>query len=130
MTRRLIPQVGLTVEIAVDGGGVVTRRVQTVRDHGDGRYTCVIVPPDGGGIETVTIAPAGGHWVCVAAPVDVLAAVHLADRVLRGDVLHGSATAPLLALARAVLHMAGPNRPAPACGPAATVTVPPAWGAP
>lgn len=121
MSQRLIPQVGLTVEIAVAGGGVVTRRVATVRDHGDGRYTCVIQPRDGGAVEAVTIAPADRHWVCVEPPVDVLAAVHLAERVRRGDVLHGSATGPLLTLANAVLHMAGPARPARPRGPAAIV---------
>lgn len=127
--QRLIPQVGLTVEIAVHGGGVVTRRICTVRDHGDGRYTCVIAPLDGNGIEAVTIAPADRHWVCVEPPVDVRAAVLLAERVQRGDVLHGSATVPLLALARAVLHMAGPHRPAPTGGPAAMATLRPAGGA-
>lgn len=135
MSQRVVPKPGLSVEIAVEGGGVVTRHIQTVRDHGDGRYTCVITLPDGGGIEAVTIAPAGppnsGHWVCVEPPVDVRAAVLLSERVLRGDVLHGSATAPLLALARAVLHLAGPARPAPATGPAAAVQAAPApaWSA-
>lgn len=113
---RSYPRPDATVEIDVPGAGTVSRRVLTVRDHGDGRYTCTLAGPDG--IEAVTITPAGSGWVCVQPPVSIHAAVITADKIKRGETLHGSANAPLHLLADAVLLLTG-RAPRPQAAPCA-----------
>jgi len=104
----------LTVEIELTDlpGGVVSREIVTIRDHGDGRYTvCLRGPSDE--IEAATITPAPDHagWVCVDPPVNVIQAINIALRVLRGETIRGTATAPLATLARAVLDLTGADAP-------------------
>ncbi|MGQ9370564.1 hypothetical protein [Azospirillum sp. A39] len=120
MTWLAPPPIGATVAIDLPAGPgmarTVQRRIGTMRDHGDGRYTCIVLDQCGAA-ETVTIAPAvAGGWVCVEPPADIQAAIHLSARVLRGEVLHGSASEPLHLLARAVQQLTGVARPAgPPC---------------
>lgn len=117
MTPRRIPQAGGLVEIDVrvaNGTAVrqITRTVVTVRDLGDGRYTCILQDDADGSIETVTIAPAqNGNWVCMEPPVNIMGAINIAERVERGDVLHGPASTPLITVCRALLHLTGRARP-------------------
>ncbi|KAA0678106.1 hypothetical protein [Roseomonas genomospecies 6] len=124
MIARSNPQIGASVviDVPVPGAAAVTqviRAIVTVRDLGDGRFTCILKDEGSGAAEAVTIAPApGGHWVCVAPPVDILGAMHTARRVLAGETLHGPALAPLLTLARAVEHLTGCVRSAGPCLPA------------
>ncbi|WP_372400257.1 hypothetical protein ABMY26_32110 [Azospirillum sp. HJ39] len=116
MTPRLIPFADGLVEIDIPGGAgqvlhTVTRRVVTVRDHGDGRYTCLLSDPDRGELSTMTVAPAeGGGWIGVQPPVSIDGAVHVAQAVAAGVTLHRSVTEQMRLLSEAVLLLTGQQR--------------------
>ncbi|ALG75077.1 hypothetical protein VY88_26460 [Azospirillum thiophilum] len=91
----------------------MTRRVVTVRDHGDGRYTCLLSDPDRGELSTMTVAPAeGGGWIGVQPPVSIDGAVHVAQAVAAGVTLHRSVTEQMRLLSEAVLLLTGQQRAA------------------
>lgn len=118
MIGRLIPYADGLVEIDIPGGSgqalhTVTRRVVTVRDHGDGRYTCLLSDPDRGELSTMTVAPAeGGGWIGVQPPVSIDGAVHVAQAVAAGVTLHRSVTEQMRLLSEAVLLLTGQQRAA------------------
>ncbi len=117
MTVRVLPVPDQLVEIDLVGETgailrVITRRIATTRDHGDGRWTCLLTDPKGGELSIVTIAPAErGHWVCVQPPVSVDAAVHIARACMAGVTLHRSVTEQMRVLSDAVLFLTGQHRP-------------------
>ena len=121
---RLLPQPDALVEIDIPAAAgaarhTVTRRIATIRDHGDGRYTCLLSDPATGALSTATIAPATeGQWLCIQPPLCVDGAVHLARSVLAGIALHRPVNEQLHALADAVLFLTGQHRPAGPCAPA------------
>lgn len=118
MTERRIPMADALVEIDIPTGTghaayTVTRRIVTMRDHGDGRYTCLLSDPDRpmDGLSTMTVAPAeGGGWIGVQPPVSVDGAVHVAQSVLAGVTLHRSVTEQMRLLSEAVLLLTGQQR--------------------
>ncbi|MBP2301278.1 hypothetical protein [Azospirillum picis] len=116
MTYRAMPQPDGLVEIdipAVAGAAIhtITRRVVTVRDHGDGRYTCLLSDTAGGALSTMTIAPAeSGGWVGVQPPISIDGAVHVAQSVLAGVTLHRSINEQMRLLSEAVLLLTGQQR--------------------
>lgn len=109
----------MAIDIPVGAGRVtVTRRIATVRDLGDGRYSCLL-KDDNGAPEAVTIAPAqGGHWVCAAPPVSITAAVRIAELVATGHTIHRSVTDTMRMLAEAVLLLTGQSRQQDSASPA------------
>lgn len=117
MNVRVLPKADLLVEIDVIGETgailrVITRRIATTRDHGDGRWTCLLSDPAGGELSIATIAPAErGHWVCVQPPVSVDGALHIARAVLAGITLHRSVTEQMRVLSEAVLFLTGQHQP-------------------
>ena len=121
---RLLPQPDALVEIDIPAAAgaarhTVTRRIATIRDHGDGRYTCLLSDPATGALSTATIAPATeGQWLCIEPPVSIDGAVHLARCVLGGVTLHQGVNEQLRALADAVLFLTGQRRPTGPCVPA------------
>ncbi|RJF84846.1 hypothetical protein D3877_10230 [Azospirillum cavernae] len=118
MSARVLPQPDALVEIDIPTNGqaaghVVTRRVVTIRNHSDGRYTCLLADQSTGDLSAATIAPAtDGHWLCVEPPVSVDAAIHVARMVAGGVTSHASVTSQMRLLADAVLFLTGHHRPA------------------
>ncbi|AWB06785.1 hypothetical protein A6A40_17170 (plasmid) [Azospirillum humicireducens] len=126
MSYRPPPRADLLVEIDIPAGvagavRTISRRIVTTRDHGDGRWTCLLSDPDSGDLSTATIAPAeNGQWVCVQPPVSVDGALHIARSVLAGVTLHRSVTEQMRVLSEAVLFLTGQSR---ASGPIAPARI-------
>lgn len=107
------PDAIVEIDIPVDGGyRTITRRIATVRDHADGRYTCILADPDTGILTAVTIAPAtNGHWVGVEPPLSLDGAIHVARSIISGFALRRPINEQMRILSEAVLLLTGQNRP-------------------
>ncbi|MBP2231802.1 hypothetical protein J2847_005121 [Azospirillum agricola] len=116
MTVHVSPKPDDLVEIDIPGENgraiqIVTRRIVTVRDHGDARWTCLLADPATGVLSVITIAPAErGQWVGVQPPLSIDGAVHVARSILAGVTLHRSVTEQMRVLSEAVLLLTGQHR--------------------
>ncbi|WP_029009370.1 hypothetical protein [Azospirillum halopraeferens] len=116
MMRAPLPPIGATIEVTWPGHKPARYELRCYRDLGDGRYV-VLALDAGANFVSFRVGPADGGWVALPPVMAVSGAIRLAERVRRGETLPGPATAPLAALADAVLALAGllpvDGRPAP-----------------